>query len=185
MQRNAEWRAAPDRGQGIGVGDGPGQARSGVGAVTGAGQQRAELLEGEAEGQRRGQRVGRGAERKFAAARVPGRATCARQRARACQQRMMHHRQAQQPGGMTAQGAPVGGDQQQPRGGQRRKQAQDAEIPHLGCVHAHDARGALREGKRQQHAQRGDCAVGRDENCSDVKENGMHLRQDKAAELAG
>ena len=80
---------------------------------------------------------------------------------------------------MAAQRAPVGGDQKQPRGGERRKQAQDAEIPHLGRVHVHDARGALREDERQQHAQCGDCAVGRDENCSDVKENWMHLRQDK------
>ncbi len=77
---------------------------------------------------------------------------------------------------MRAQGAPIGGDQKQPHGRQRRKKAQDAEIPELGRVHAHDARSALCEEERQQHAQRSDGAVGRDEKCADVKENRMHLK---------
>ena len=49
---------------------------------------------------------------------------------------------------MIAQRAPVGGNQQQPRGGQGGKQAQNAKIPDFGRIYAHDARGALRQKQR-------------------------------------
>ncbi len=76
---------------------------------------------------------------------------------------------------MQTQRAPVHDDEQQPRRGQRRKQTQNAEIPHLARVHSGHARGTQREPQRQQHAQRGDRAVGRNENGPDVKEDWMHF----------
>ena len=72
---------------------------------------------------------------------------------------------------------PVDNDQQQARTDERGKERNDAEIPHLIGIHARDARGALGKDQRQQHAQRGHRAVGRDDECADVEENWMHLRQ--------
>ena len=81
---------------------------------------------------------------------------------------------------MQAQRAPVHDDEQQPRRGQRRKQAQNAEIPHLARVEigvaARHARRALRKPQRQQHAQRGHRAIGRDDKGADVKEDWMHSK---------
>ncbi len=48
MQRNAERRAAPDCSQRVRVSDSPAHAGRGIGAVTRAGGQRAQLLEGQA-----------------------------------------------------------------------------------------------------------------------------------------
>ena len=95
----------------------------------------------------------------------------------------MHHAQSEQPCGMIPKDAPVGGDQQQPRGGERGKQAQDAKIPDFAGIHTRDARGALRQHQRHQHAERSDCAIRRNHERSDMEENGMHLSQDTGFRL--
>ena len=77
---------------------------------------------------------------------------------------------------MIAEGAPVGCDQQQPRGGQRGKQAQDAEIPDFAGVYARDARGALRQNKGYKNSECSDRAIGWDQNGADVEEDGMHVK---------
>ena len=59
---------------------------------------------------------------------------------------------------------------------QRGKQAQDAEIPDFARVHANDARGALRQHQRHQHAEGSDRAIRRDQNGSDVEEDGVHVK---------
>jgi hypothetical protein len=91
---------------------------------------------------------------------------------------MMHHTQAEQPSGMIAEDAPVGGDQQQPRSSESGEQAQYAKIPDFTGVDSDEVGGALREHKRDQYTERGDCAVRRDHKRSDMEENGMHQRQD-------
>ena len=91
---------------------------------------------------------------------------------------MMHHAQAEPPRGMSPKDAPVAGDQQQSRGGERGKQTEDAEIPDFAGIYACDARGTLRQHKRKQHAERSDRAVRRDHKRSDMEENGVHLGQD-------
>jgi hypothetical protein len=77
---------------------------------------------------------------------------------------------------MTPQRMQVDDDQQKPGGEQSRKQAENAEIPHLCRVQPNHARGALRQAEREQYAQRGGRAVSRDQNRSNVKENGMHFK---------
>jgi hypothetical protein len=47
-------------------------------------------------------------------------------------------------------------------------------------VYARNARRALGKKQRQQHAKSGHRAIGRDEDCSDVEENWIHLCQDTA-----
>ena len=97
----------------------------------------------------------------------------------------MHHSQTQYPRRMRANRAKVDGDQKQPCSGQRGAQAEDAEIPHLHRIHMNDAGGMLRQKQRQKHTQRRDGAIGGDEDTPDVKENWMHLIQDKAASSEG
>ena len=178
MQGNAERCAAPDGGEGIRVSDRPADIGTRFNPVTGAGCQRAQLLEDQACGNRRGERVGSGAKGKFALPRVPGGAARSGEHAHAGQQRVMHHPQTEQPCGMAAKGTPVGRDQKQSRGDERGKQAQDAEIPDFGGVDADEVGSALRQDKREEHSERGDRAVGRDHKRSDMEENWMHLGQD-------
>ena len=73
MERNAERSAAPAVGDGVGVGDGPGKLGAGICAEARAGEERAELFEGQAEGERCGERVGGGERGEFLPADVPGR----------------------------------------------------------------------------------------------------------------
>ena len=66
MDGNAERRAAPSLGKRVGVDDGPGNMRAG--AVAGAGEQSADLFEGEAERSGSGENVGGSAKRQMIAA---------------------------------------------------------------------------------------------------------------------
>ena len=94
---------------------------------------------------------------------------------------MMDHGQAEHPSGMTAQIAPVGGDQEKAFAGQGGKQPDYAEVPNLRRTHICNASSTLRQKQRQQHAQRGHRAIRRDKQRADVKENWMHLSQDTAS----
>ena len=55
---------------------------------------------------------------------------------------MMHHGEAEKPGGMTAQDGPIERDEQKARADERREECDDAEIPKLIGIEASDARGA-------------------------------------------
>ena len=92
---------------------------------------------------------------------------------------MMNHGQRQHPLRMTAQVAQVDSNQQQPLRHKRRKQRQDAEVPHLPGIQARNARRALGQNQRQQHAHGCHRAIGRDEDCSDMEEDGMHLSKNR------
>lgn len=82
---------------------------------------------------------------------------------------------------MHAQRGPVGRDQQQPRADKRRKQRHHAEVPHLRCVQAGDARGALRQEQSHQHAQRSDGSIRWNEDRAEMEENRMHLSKNSAS----
>jgi hypothetical protein len=81
---------------------------------------------------------------------------------------------------MTAHFAPVHDDQQQSLCNEGRKQRNNAEIPYMPGIDACYPCRALCEKQREQDAQRSKRTIGRDENCSDVKENWVHLSQDTA-----
>ena len=90
----------------------------------------------------------------------------------------MDHCQAQHPRGMGAEFTPVGDDQNQALDNEGGKQRYYAEVPDLGAVEACDTRRPLRQNEREHDAERRQHAVGRNENCSDVEEDRMHLSQD-------
>ena len=81
---------------------------------------------------------------------------------------------------MTAQVAQVHNDQQQALGNERCKQGYDAEVPDMPGVEAGNARGALSQEKSQQHADRSQGSISRNDDCADVEENWMHLSKDTA-----
>jgi hypothetical protein len=66
---------------------------------------------------------------------------------------------------------------------ERRKERQYTQVPNLRGVYARNARRALRQKQRQQHAHGSRGAIGRDEYRSDVEENWMHLSQNTAFSL--
>ena len=175
MQRNAQRSAAPERGLNVRAGDGPMRGHSpGFDSIARAGQQRAQLLEGQPESQGRGQRVGGVPQWKPLPAAVKKRGQKRGQRREAGQQRMMNHGEPQHPGRMKAQSGPVERDEQNARGDKRGKERQDAEVPELPRVEARDTRRALRQKERQQDAHGGRGAIRRDEKRADVEEDWMH-----------
>ena len=98
---------------------------------------------------------------------------------------MMHHSERQQPRGMVTQILQIEDDQQQALRNESRKQRHDAEIPHVPGVEAGNPRGSLSQKKRKQDANGSQCAVGRNEDCADVKEDWMHQSKDTAFGLSG
>jgi hypothetical protein len=93
---------------------------------------------------------------------------------------MMHHRQSEQPGRMSAKVAHVDRNQQQPLRHQRRKQRDHAQVPDLPGVQSSEERRALRNDQCSQNAKCGYCTVRRDDECANVNEYGMHLGQHTA-----
>jgi len=86
---------------------------------------------------------------------------------------------------MAAQVAQVDRHQQQALGCKRRKQRNDAEVPDVPGVESCGAGGMLSKKQRQQNANGSKCAVGRNQDCADVEENGMHLCKNTACALSG
>ena len=182
MQRNAQRRAAPARGQWIGVRNRPAGCNSSprIKPIPRPGQQRAQLFEGQPQSQGRGQRIGRCAQRQPLPARIQKCKPHARQCSGRGQQRMVNHGQRQHPLRVTAQVAQIDGYQKKPLRQKGREQRQDTEVPYLSGIQARNARRALGQNQRQQHAQRRHRAIGRDKDGADVEENGMHLSQHTA-----
>jgi hypothetical protein len=180
MNRNIQGCAAPTLGKRIGVGDGPWYARPG--AKSGSGKQSSDLLESEAESRRSGQSVCRHAHGEIMNPRVDGRNRKREDNASAGEQRMMDHCQAQHPEGMAAQHGPVCDYKQKARPNQRSEEHEDAEIPDFVGICAKPPRHAQSKHESQQQSNRGCCAVGRNNQRTDVKENGMHLTKDKGSE---
>jgi hypothetical protein len=83
---------------------------------------------------------------------------------------------------MCAKSAPIDGDKKKAGCSQRSAQAEDAEIPDLDRIELSDAGRALRQHQGNEHAERSHCTVGGDQQPPDVKENGVHWRQDKTGE---
>jgi len=92
-------------------------------------------------------------------------------------QRVMNHRQPQQPEGMLLQSAPISDDHQQSRPQQRGEQSHYAQIPHLRRIEACPVRRILGQEQRRQHPDCGHCTVGRDLDESNVEEKRMHNLQ--------
>ena len=93
------------------------------------------------------------------------------------EKRVVDHCEAQDPNGMVTQKRPVGKHKQQARSGESREENDDAEVPDLVCIKGESSRGVECNRKRNQDAERGKRAVGRDDEGSDVKENGMHSEE--------
>ena len=87
----------------------------------------------------------------------------------------MNHCKAEYPERMTAQCWPIGDDENQTRSDKRSKQGNNAEVPDLVGVDTDRTRGALRQQERKQQAERSESAVGRNDDCADLKENWVHL----------
>ena len=81
------------------------QGTAALGAVAGAGEQRADLLKGQAEGERRGERVGSGSEGQLCRRAYTMR-DGERESSPAGEQRMMNHGEAEHPRRMDAQRSP-------------------------------------------------------------------------------
>ena len=99
------------------------------------------------------------------------------ERCDAGKQGMVNHRDTEYPKRVAAQHAPVGGDKQKPRADERGEEHEDAKIPDAIGIDADVSRDAERQHQREQQAESGNCAVGRDHQRADVEEDWMHLEQ--------
>ena len=91
---------------------------------------------------------------------------------------MMHHGQAKQPCRMGAHDRPVQKEEQETRADERGKESEDAEIPEQIGIEMREAGGAQEQSQCEQQAHCGHDAIGRNNERTEVEEDGIHLREE-------
>jgi hypothetical protein len=148
-----------------------------AGAITGTRKQSADLFKGQSQCRRRSQRVGRSPERQMMPMRINAGSPQGKKNSDAGNQGVMNHAETKHPHRMSAENGPVRNHEEEARSKERGKQHQDAEIPDAVGIEVNFARGAESKHQCQENAYRGDNTVGRDDERTDVKEDGMHVTQ--------
>jgi len=92
-------------------------------------------------------------------------------------QRMVHHGQAEKPGWMRAHDGPIEHNEQSARPDERDEEREDAEVPKLVWIDAGKVCGAHEKAEGKQNAERGQHAIGWNNEWTDVEEDGMHVRE--------
>lgn len=178
-----ERRAVPAEGERVSVGDGP--ADGGAGAVAGAGEEGSELLDGEAEGEGRGESVGGAGRGEAAEARPEGGDGEGYERGDGGEDEAMQKRETEQGGGVEAQQGKREREIDEAGSDEGGAEGEDGEVPELGGSEAGLAGGAMEEREGEDDAERGESAVGGDEERTDVEEDRMHCSKDTCSARRG